>query len=196
MNRCRLEGEWRAWLDHELPAQESEAAAQHLQNCQRCAALCGELSGRAARVGALLGALDHIPEGVTVRPPAAPAWGRRGVAAALVLAAALASLLLMLPRRIQRREPAPEPRPLAVALAPPATVSAPPARRPVRSPRRAGLAHKLSSAPRAPVQYYLALDDEPIESGVVVRVALANSGLLADVIYDEQGRPRAVRPLN
>jgi ferric-dicitrate binding protein FerR (iron transport regulator) len=46
------------------------------------------------------------------------------------------------------------------------------------------------------LRYYVALDDEPIESGVIVRVTLPDTGLLADVIFDEQGRPRAVRPLN
>jgi hypothetical protein len=56
---------------------------------------------------------------------------------------------------------------------------------------------KLTARSQSPrIQYYVPLDDEPIESGVVVRVSLAASGLLADVIYDEQGRPRAVRPVN
>jgi hypothetical protein len=44
-----------------------------------------------------------------------------------------------------------------------------------------------------PVQYYLALDDEPIDTGVVMRVALDGTGVQADVIFDSEGRPRAIR---
>ena len=43
------------------------------------------------------------------------------------------------------------------------------------------------------VQYYLALDDEPIDTGVVMRVALDGTGIQADVIFDAEGRPRAIR---
>jgi hypothetical protein len=41
--------------------------------------------------------------------------------------------------------------------------------------------------------YYLALDDEPIETGVVMRVALGPAEVPADVIFDQEGRARAIR---
>jgi hypothetical protein len=47
--------------------------------------------------------------------------------------------------------------------------------------------------PRATADYYLALDDDPIETGVVMRVALGPAELPADVIFDQDGRARAVR---
>jgi len=46
---------------------------------------------------------------------------------------------------------------------------------------------------RPAADYYLALDDDPIETGVVMRVALGPAELPADVIFDQDGRARAVR---
>jgi hypothetical protein len=62
-------------------------------------------------------------------------------------------------------------------------------------PRAAVTRRTRRHAEKPRVDYYVALDSEPIDSGLVVRVALED-GLLADVIVDEQGRARAVRPLN
>ncbi len=45
------------------------------------------------------------------------------------------------------------------------------------------------------MQYYLALDDGPIDTGVVMRVAFDGTGMQADVIFDAEGRPRAIRPI-
>jgi len=44
------------------------------------------------------------------------------------------------------------------------------------------------------LQYYMPLDEEPIETGTVVRVAFQD-GMQADVIVDAAGRARAIRPL-
>lgn len=186
MSRCWLEGEWRAYLDGELEPVEIEAARQHLESCATCAMLFEEVEGRAHRVAALMSTLDRIPERPTV-PRRAVARGRRAVVVALALAAALAVGFVMLskPTREARPVPAPMPAPVASVVEPP---PAPPVPAKPAPPR-------LRATPKARVDYYLGLDSDPIETGVVVRVAL-DSGLLADVIVDEQGRPRAVRPVN
>jgi anti-sigma factor RsiW len=184
MSRCWLEGELRAYLDRELPPLEIEAVERHLTECTACAAVSTELAGRAARVGELLRALEQVSTAPLPVRRAAPAWRRVGLAAGLALAAACLILDVLLPKR---REPVSAPQPITPALLAPAKVqpSPKPANRAVRG-----------TASRNQTEYYLALDDEPIDSGVVLRVTLPDSGLLADVIYDEQGRPRAVRPLN
>jgi hypothetical protein len=46
------------------------------------------------------------------------------------------------------------------------------------------------------VQYFLALDDEPFEVGVVRRVALGPEEVPADVVFGPDGRARAIRLLN
>jgi hypothetical protein len=83
---------------------------------------------------------------------------------------------------------APPPSPDAVQEAPAATtvVSVP-----VLPVRRAA----ARRARPTPVQYYMALDEEPIDTGVVMRVALP-SGMQADVIVDGDGRARAIRPIS
>ena len=83
---------------------------------------------------------------------------------------------------------APPPAPVAVQEAPAAeaVVAAP-----VLPVRRAA----ARRARPAPVQYYMALDEEPIDTGLVMRVALA-SGMQADVIVDGDGRARAIRPIS
>jgi hypothetical protein len=52
------------------------------------------------------------------------------------------------------------------------------------------------SAPPKPVEVarpFIALDNEPIETGMVVRVAFGPDQVLADVIVTPDGRPRAYR---
>jgi hypothetical protein len=70
----------------------------------------------------------------------------------------------------------------------PQTVTAPLSPTPAHHASRARVPRRRTQ----PVQYYLALDDEPIDTGTVMRVALA-SGAEADVIVDSEGRPRAIR---
>lgn len=184
MNRCWLEGELRAYLDRELPAQDLQAVEMHLAECSACAMLATELGERAARVGAMLAALEHAPAVCPKRP--APSRLPAMAAAALLAAAACAAFFFIV---TPQRQPA-----IAVQSGSVQRTGSPPPQRVL--PTRAEPAKPPHKAKRPQVQYYLALDDEPIESGVVVRVSLPDSGLLADVIYDEQGRPRAVRPLN
>lgn len=180
MSRCWLEGELRAYLDRELPAAEMEAAGQHLRECRPCSAIAEELAQRAARVSALLAALEHAP---AAAPRSAAASRRPAIAAVAALAAAAcAAFFLWAPKRVTVDQADSSRR----TVSRPAQQGSPAPARPARLPHKA----------KAQTQYYVALDDEPIESGVVVRVSFPDTGLLADVIYDEQGRPRAVRPLN
>jgi hypothetical protein len=162
-----------------------EAVERHLTECRQCSALSAELSVRAAYVGALMGALQQRPKAPARAPRTAP---RRAIAAALVLAAACLLLIALVHKPVEvgqagslRRIVNPPTPVVQIATTP--------------QPRASLRAAHVSKRPSA-VRYYLALDDDPIESGVVLRVTLPDSGLLADVIFDEQGRPRAVRPLN
>ena len=185
MSRCWSEGELRAHLDGELAGDEIEAVSQHLRECEACTALFEDLSGRAAQVSVWMAALESIPAMEPIPLSGAGSrWQRRATAVGLVLAAACVVLILVLPRKTVRQTPIKPPASTLLARAIPAAVG----------PSSDQLAKKSAAEPLA--QYYMVLDDEPIESGVVVRVTLPGSGLLADVVYDEQGRPRAVRPLN
>jgi hypothetical protein len=107
----------------------------------------------------------------------------------LSLAAAAALAFALLPRRSEAPKPVAAPH---VAPARPAIeqASAPEVERPEPSPPRIK-SPKRAKQPR--VQYYLALDDEPIDTGVVMRVALDGTAVQADVIFDAEGRPRAIR---
>jgi hypothetical protein len=57
---------------------------------------------------------------------------------------------------------------------------------------------KSERPPKAtPTEYFLALDDDPIDMGVVMRVALdTGDAVQADVIFDADGRARAIRPVS
>jgi putative zinc finger protein len=182
MSQCWQEGEWRAYLDGELPADETAWGREHLVQCSACAAVHQELAARAVRVGAWIAELEGVPAVVRRRESARPRW--QWAAAALAVAAALAAAFVLAPKRVEVTEP---PRIAASPAAPPASAT----------PLSPVAAHRVSRAraPRRrtqPVQYYLALDDEPIDTGTVMRVALA-SGAEADVIVDSAGRPRAIR---
>jgi anti-sigma factor RsiW len=198
MKECWDEGGLRAYLDRELPPEEMTRIAVHLGGCAQCHARYNELAGRAARVAALMETLDAGP---VVSPPA-PAQRRwmqrpRPVAAAILALAAVAALaFVLLPKRTEAPKPeiAPHVAPHVVPLRPAMEQAAAPSGAPpwpaVPSPPRA----KIPKRPKPPqVQYYLALDDEPIDTGVVMRVALDGTGVQADVIFDAEGRPRAIR---
>ncbi len=186
MSRCWEEGEWRAYLDGELPAEEMAQAREHLAECAACGELHREVSARALRVSALMMSLEVAPS--VERKPAhvRPAW--HWAAAGIALAAGLAAAFVLSPKRMETvRAPAlaqvaPAPlRPLETPRARPEPVAMNPMRR-ARSARRG----------QSREQYFLGLDDQPIDTGVVMRVALEN-GIEADVIVDAEGRPRAIR---
>jgi anti-sigma factor RsiW len=187
MKPCWPEGELRAYADGELPLEAQERIGEHLEECAECAALYGELSARAARVSNLLAALPEMA--TTGALPALPARTRQSrpwAVAALALAAALALCFMVLPKR--GRQPA------VVAKAP---AVAPAAERPaVRTP--AVLTHPVPRrvAHAKPVRredYFLRLDDDPIETGTLVRVSAENGDVQADLIIGPDGRAHAIR---
>lgn len=205
MTGCWSEGELRAFIDRELSPEITDRVAAHLEECSECGDLWAELAGRAKRVSALMDELAQ-PQPVAMIPRmprrAASKWRWAGAAAAL--AAGLLMGLLALPKRTPEvavtpsagnsSQPAPvetaidraEPRTPAVTLA-----TARPARvAPASRRKRPAAATVEGNAP------FLALDDEPIESGVVWRVELGPREVPADVIVDAAGRPRAIRLVN
>lgn len=189
MKQCWGEGDLRAYVDRELSPAQAEAVESHLAECATCAAAHGAIAARAARVTAWMEDLSaeipaaaDIPSSRWNRPAV---WaGVAALAAALLLTVALskqsvppvAQANLEPPRAQITRGSAP------VAAAP--VVPRPIRRVPVRSVRR-----------RPAPQEYMALDDEPIDTGFVMRMAMP-SGALADVIVDGEGRARAIRPIS
>lgn len=206
MKECWSEGELRAFIDRELPAEEIQAIAAHLEVCSECGDLWAELAGRASRVSALMHELaEPEPVGAVPRMPrrSAPRWRWAGVAAALAAGVILG--IAMLPKRAAQ-----------VAVAPPTAPAMVESAAGIREPEAAaGTARnvvalggarpvKAGSRPMArprPTQVesnnpFLALDDDPIETGVVWRVELGPREVPAEVIVDPDGRPRAIRLVN
>jgi hypothetical protein len=196
---CWQEGELRAYLDGELPAGDISRLGAHLQTCAPCRDLCAHLERRAEWVGSQMGALamQEAPllgtspfRGRGSLPAKEPRAVASGALAVLTAAAAVVLALVLLPRG--GKEPvtfAPPPK-AAVPTAPasPAPVTVKPAiiRRIV--PRK-----KAAPTIRPRLEYFLALDDEPVEAGMVVRVALGDGGVPADVIVGTDGEAHAIR---
>ena len=187
MTLCWSEGELRAYLDGELPSRDMGRVAGHLRECAACRTSCEELSARSQRLEFLLAALPE-PEGVIaipappLRQPAGWVWG-----AATAAAACLAIAVTLAPKYTAARmaaRPVP-PAPAAAARQPPPVQPAI-VRREV--PKRAPAPKRK---PR--IDYYVALDDEPIETGLVLRVGLNDGQIPADVIVGPDGRARAIR---
>jgi anti-sigma factor RsiW len=200
MNECWDEGGLRAYFDRELPPEDLSRIAAHIGACAECHTRYNELAARAARVSSMMGALE-VPRAVAPAPAGSRRrWARPAAVAALALAAAAALAFVLIPKRatppqpvaaprvqrlrpIQAETPVPEPGRLE-----PAVASATPAK----------VVHaKSTRRPKAAeTDYYLALDDEPIDMGVVMRVELDSaSAVQADVIFDAEGRARAIRPV-
>ena len=194
MNSCWSEGALRAYLDRELPPADMKAVAAHLGDCSTCDALCAELAGRAARVFELLETLAPAAPvaAPVVRPRVSSPWLWTGAAVALAAGLAIASLVI--PKREQPRpQPvanveAPVETPVAAQPPQPAEVAAVREARPVPvrvMPRR-------RVAPKD-MDYFVALDDQPIESGVIMRMAIQPGNAQADIVFDPAGRARAIR---
>ena len=189
MKQCWPEGDLRAYLDGELPPEARQHVAAHLPGCGACSRRYAELSARAARVSDLMAGLPAIVPQGTPRLDLAPARGRSWAWAALPLAAALAMAFAMLPRHRATVPQAP-PTP-AVVPAPPAQTEAAVVRQsPVRAPRTSRHPVVRPVALRAD---FLRLDDEPLETGTVVRVSTENGNIKADLIVGPDGRARAIR---
>jgi hypothetical protein len=197
MTNCWSEGALRAYLDRELSAADMKAVAAHLGECSACDALCTELAGRAARVFALLEALPE-PKIVPIRPAPSRApsrWLWPGAAVALAAGLAIASIV------VSNRE---DPAPVAVHTVPPPSRQPDPVEpvatgeiRPVTTaqPARPAVARVLRRKPAASpeMDYFVALDDQPIESGVIMRMAIQPGNAQADIVFDPAGRARAIR---
>lgn len=195
MTECWSEGELRAYIDRELPPKDMERLAAHLESCRECGGRYAEVSQRAARVGTLVEMLP-APEAVAwvPRAPARAGTGRRWAAAAMALAAVLTLAYLMLPKRVGPQALKVVPRPPAVA--PQAPAETPPVVQPAIIRRSVPRRHGTPQRPLLRADYFLALDDEPMQTGVVMRVALGAAEVKADVIFGSDGRARAIRLVN
>ena len=182
MSQCWQEGDWRAYLDGELTTTQMDHGREHLAQCEACSALHQEIAGRANFVGALLMDLDTAP--VMLRPAAPAKSGWKWAATGAALAAALTMAFVLASKHVEVAEtPAV---PAAPVTAPTATTVSTPA---------VAVRHNATVRPRRrgpQLQYFLAFDEEPIDTGTVMRVAL-EGGIEADVIVDASGRPRAIR---
>ncbi|HXK03076.1 MAG TPA: zf-HC2 domain-containing protein [Verrucomicrobiae bacterium] len=187
MNQCWPEGALRAYLDGELLPDEMQKVTAHLSECAACERLHLELSARAGQVAGLMSTLAEVPAPGPLRVRAAGSW--HWTAAAVAVAAGLALATVLVPKPAVRR-PAPAvlgptvvsheaPPELPVVMDAPAPVAA---RTAIRKPRRA--------VPRP--EPFLALDDEPIESGIILRVTVPGS-TPADIVFSPDGRARAIR---
>ncbi len=182
MSQCWQEGDWRAYLDGELTTAEIDYGREHLAQCEACSALHQEIAGRANFVGALLMDLDTAP--VMLRPAAPAKSGWKWAAMGAALAAALTMAFVLAPKRVDVVE-APVTPAAQVTAAAPTTVATP-----VLAVRHNATVRPRRAKPQ--LQYFLAFDEEPIDTGTVMRVAL-EGGIEADVIVDASGRPRAIR---
>ena len=197
MTQCWPEGALRAYLDRELPTEDMQRVAAHLGDCTVCDGLCTELAARAAHVSALL---ELLPEwSVAAMPrPATPASAphRRAtwVGIAVALAAGLALAAYLMPDR-HPREAVALPAPVPALAAPPmaATVAATtPAPAGPPAPRRLRRVRPTAPEPA----YFVALDDEPFDSGVIMRVGVKPGNLQADIVFGPDGRAHAFRLVN
>ena len=189
MSQCWPEGALRAHLDRELAPEELDLVTAHLGDCPKSARLSADLAARATRVGAFLEALpEPAMEWVAPAPRRAMA-GRWWIGVAAALAAGVALAVLLLPRHQDVvAVPAPVvasvPPPIEppVALAPPVQTVAPPRRLRRPSPRVRTVSNE-----------FLALDDEPFDTGVVMRVGVEPGNVQADVVFGPDGRAHAIR---
>ena len=187
MTHCWSEGELRAYLDGELPARDMERLAAHLLECSACHVLHGELRARVTRFTRWMEALPDAQTAIRIPPPRPARTGRRWAAGAVGLAASLLVAMVLLPKRTPQVVATPPASPHTVAQ-PPAAVKPAIIRRGVSPP-----AVPVRPKPKPQIQYYVALDNEPIETGMVVRVGLNGGQVPADVIVGPDGRPRAIR---
>src|SRR5579871_3193797 len=196
MKECWSEGDLRAYLDRELPPEDMERVAEHLEVCSECGDHWAELAGRAARVSALMeGLADNGPAASIARIPRKPrraTWIWAGAAAAL--AAGLMLGLFSVPKHqmpvAQVQTPMPAVRAVPDRTDPiedstPHAVSA--VARPGR-PRAGQATHGPSRREIRTSDDFVSLDDEPISTGVVLRVELGPKGIPADVIFGPEDR--------
>ena len=200
MTHCWSEGALRAYLDRELPAEDIQQAAAHLKECPACDALCKGLAARAAQVAALVDLLPE-PEAETIHVPAhmpRRAGARIGagwVAAAVALAACLGLAAYLVPRW-QAGGPQPQPPLAAGPPAPPVVIPAKPEverEEPAMTARPGRNRARQASARTPEAGDFVVLDDEPFESGIIMRVEVKPGKAQADIVFGPDGRARAFR---
>jgi anti-sigma factor RsiW len=193
MTQCWPEGALRAYLDGELPTEDTPLVTAHLGECRACDGLYRELAARAAHVSALM---ELLPERGEAMPIPVGESRRRvnWVGVAVALAAGMAVAVYLLPDRhpqeaLVRAAPTPAPPAVAaVAAVAPAQVEAPVA----PAPRHARRVRPTAPEPA----YFVALDDEPFESGVIMRMDVKPGNVQADIVFGPDGRARAFRLVN
>jgi hypothetical protein len=193
MSECWDEGGLRAYFDRELPPEDLSRVASHIGACAECHARYNEVAARAVRVSSMMSGLAAHPQMPPASPPPSRRWVWPMAAGALALAAAAALAFVLVPKHVAPAPTRPVAAPQVRRVERPiqAEVEAPPA-----SPARVVREKRARRAKSPETDYYLALDDEPIDTGVVMRVALDSAASVqADVIFDAEGRPRAIRPL-
>jgi hypothetical protein len=119
-----------------------------------------------------------------------PHW----IGIAVALAAGLAVAAYLLADRTPR-EAIVLPTPVGVATPPPvatAVVEAIPTPAGPPAPRRARRVRRPAPDPG----YFVALDDEPFESGVIMRVDVKPGNVQADIVFGPDGRAHAFRLVN
>ena len=188
MTECWSEGQLRAYLDRELPPEERERIAAHLGECVECARVAAELDGRAAWVAEMMDTLA-----VAERAPRRARTHWRWVAAAAALAAGIAIGALIRQRPVEPRV-AVAPEPVKAQPAVP-LVSEPAAAPQAASVKRPAL-RRPARRPVPPDNGFVALDDEPFDTGVVLRMALGPAEIPADVLVGPDGRAHAIRLVN
>jgi anti-sigma factor RsiW len=196
MTQCWPEGALRAYLDGELPSEDRQRVAAHLGDCRDCDGLCSELAARAAHVSALLDLLPERGEAMP-RPAGLPRRRVNWIGAAVALAAGLAVAAYLLPDRPPRvavaRPAAPTPAPAPPVADAALAISSAPVDPPApRRPRPARRARPIAPEPA----YFVALDDEPFESGVIMRVDVKPGNMQADIVFGPDGRAHAFRLVN
>jgi len=193
MTQCWPEGELRAYLDRELCTEDMQRVAAHLGNARFVAACAGNWPPGGARFGAA-GCAARVERGRAAGGAAGQAarelGGRcRGAGGGLAVAATWCRSAI----RGQRAWfPRPRPRRNSVdrrhkpIVCPPVAVAE---MTPAPAPRRVRRVRPAAPEPN----YFVALDDEPFESGIIMRVDVKPGNLRADIVFGPDGRAHAFR---
>jgi hypothetical protein len=184
--QCIAEGDLRAWLDRELEPAELETVETHLNECAACRAHSEELSARATLV---MSALGELPIAYRRLRPSIWRWPilAWGVPVA-AMAVCLLLAIVMWPRKDVVKVAT------VIDPHPPQVDSTPVAPQPPSAVR--ATLHRARRRPVVPQEApFVALDDEPIETGVVMRVGTESGGIQADVLVGPDGRAHAIRIL-
>jgi anti-sigma factor RsiW len=198
MKECWEDGSLRAFLDRELPPDESAELRAHLDECEQCRVRSLILSARADRVSGLVGSLAEPATPAVAAFPFPRPRRNYWAAAVIALAAGWAAFVLLTPRHVEA-----PPTPQVAHVSGPALAQGPPVISPEVMPARrvaqAPVVHRSNrrafpaAVPRATLAGFTPLDNDPIDAGVIMRVLLAEGHMQADVVYSPDGRPRAIR---